>query len=505
MIARGWRNPYSIVRVAAGALILLALSASVRAGEARLVKFPNSQLEPVAWNSLDGWAEDDHLAAFGAFMTSCKAILSGSKAQREAKPVYGALYEACRRAADAKPADAAAARAFFEQSFRPVRISPLGDPNGFLTGYYEPIVDGARERTGEFAHPLYRRPDGLLRSGRMLKASVDPGKKGKSKRKMRLMPFYDRTAIENGALAGRNLEICYLKDPIDAFFVEIQGSARVRLGDGSMMRVNYAAQNGHKYFAVGKVLIDRGIVPKEEMSMDRIRQWMAANPEEGRDLRRMNRSFVFFRETGLADNEEAIGAQGVSLTANRSIAVDRNLHIYGTPFFIQAELPLANEKSSDKFRRLMIAQDAGGAITGIARADLYFGAGDEAGRVSGRLKHPGRFVMLFPNEIDPVAARRDVPLPAPRPAIDQVASRSDQKPAPVAVSAPQPSKAEAKKREVKKPEVKKREAKKPESKSALSKLFESKKSDAKKKPDKKRASASKNKPEAASDKHSPRS
>ena len=225
------------------------------------------------------------------------------------------------------------------------------------------------------------------------------------------MPYYDRAAIEDGVLSGKKLEICYLKDPIDAFFAHIQGSVRVKLDDGKMLRLNYAAQNGHPYTAVGKFLVQRGIVPKEEMSMERIRQWMTEHPEEGKELRRLNKSYVFFRETSLAANEEAIGAQGISLTAGRSIAVDRNIHVYGTPFFIQAELPIDSEQSTTRFRRLMVAQDTGGAILGPARADIYWGASPDAEKIAGRLRHPGRFVMLFPNEVDPFAAPKDVPLP----------------------------------------------------------------------------------------------
>ena len=150
--------------------------------------------------------------------------------------------------------------------------------------------------------------------------------------------------------------------------------------------------------------------------MERIRRWMAENPEGAKDIRKLNKSFVFFRITGLSEFEEAVGAQGVPLTAVRSIAVDKNLHVYGTPFFIEADLPIANESSATKFRRLMIAQDTGSAIVGPARADLYFGAGEEAGRISGRIKNPGRFVMLLPRELDLVAAGREMPLPHARPA-----------------------------------------------------------------------------------------
>jgi membrane-bound lytic murein transglycosylase A len=151
------------------------------------------------------------------------------------------------------------------------------------------------------------------------------------------------------------------------------------------------------------------------MSMDRIREWMERNPAEGKELRRRNKSYVFFRETGLANDQEPVGAQGVSLTPGRSIAVDRNLHVYGTPFFISAQLPIEEEKSSEVFQRLMIAQDTGGAIIGPARADLYFGAGDEAASIAGRIKHNGRFVMLLPHELDPRVLKGDIPLPLPPP------------------------------------------------------------------------------------------
>ncbi len=401
-------------------------SPEVEREQARLFKIPNAQMQLMAWSSLEGWAEDDHAAAFATFMKSCNAILGGPPGQRAARPMYGALRDVCVRAIAKRPSNAGEARAFFEQNFRPVHISPLGESDGFLTGYYEPIVDGSRERNEEFIHPLYRKPAGLLAGGRMAAKTVVTGvKKGKSKRvrKAKFVPFYDRTAIENGAIAGRNLEICYLKDPIDAFFVEIQGSARVRMPDGSLLRVNYAAQNGHKYFAVGKVLVDRNVFTREEMSMQRIRQWMVENPEEGQKLRRMNKSVVFFRETTLADHEEAAGAQGVSLTPGRSIAVDRKLHVYGTPFFITGSLPIESEQPTTVFRRLLIAQDTGGAIVGPARADIYFGAGDGPADIAGRMKHPGKFVMLVPNELDP--ALRHVPLPLPRPAIVVATAKSD--------------------------------------------------------------------------------
>jgi membrane-bound lytic murein transglycosylase A len=379
--------------------------------------FANAQYEPVAWEAIDGWAADDHAAAYAAFLSSCRAVIAGAKSSRDTRPVYPALVEACRRARAAVPLEADAARRFFEENFRPVRIAKLDEANGFLTGYYEPIVDGSRLPTDEFKVPLYSRPRDIVHMGRKRKAEgfPNPGRVVRRLARGKYVPYFDRAAIEDGALATRNLELCYLKDENDVLFAQIQGSVRVRLQDGTVLRLNYDAHNGHPYTPVGRILIERGIIKREDMSMDAIRKWMAENPDGGKELRRQNKSYVFFRDTGLPETEEARGAQGIPLTALRSIAVDRVLHVYGTPFFIGAELPIATEASNTKFRRLMIAQDTGSAIVGPARADLYFGAGEEAGRIAGRIKNPARFVMLMPRALDPLEAGRQMPVPEPRP------------------------------------------------------------------------------------------
>jgi membrane-bound lytic murein transglycosylase A len=403
-----------------GSAILIAASvAGVTHAEGRNpLKISDAQYEPALFTDIDGWAEDDHDAGFASFRNSCKALLRSTEASRAGQPMRTALYNVCVKANDVDVNKPGAARAFFENNFTPMRISPLGTPDGFLTGYYEPIVQGTRDHVKGFDWPLYRKPDNLLPGGRMMIAVAAVGKKKARKRK--LVAYHDRAAIDDGVLAGRNLEICWLKDPVDAFFIHIQGSVRVRLDDGETMRLNYQAANGHPYYAVGRYLIDRKIVSKEDMSMDRIRDWMERNPEEGNQLRRRNKSYVFFRETNLSSEQEPLGAQGISLTPGRSIAVDRNLHVYGTPFFISAELPIESEQSTTRFRRLMIAQDTGGAIVGPARADLYFGAGDEAESIAGRIKNPGRFVMLVPHELDPRVLKGDIPLPRPRPTEPQV-------------------------------------------------------------------------------------
>ncbi len=333
------------------------------------------------------------------------------------KALGTSLRDPCRIAKGLELSDGASAKAFFEEHFLPLRISRLGEGEGFVTGYYEPVIDGSRTQTDVYNVPVYRRPSNLFVRG-TTQNTVGLPNKGEVFRKIgrrKLVPYYDRAEIEDGAIAGRGLEICWLKDQTDLLFSQIQGSARVHLEDGSTIRINYDAHNGYPYTPVGRVLIDRGIIPREQMSMQKIREWMAQNPDGARDLRRQNRSYIFFREVNLSDKDEAVGAQGVPLTPGRSIAVDKSLHVYGTPFFIEGELPIESEQSKTPFHRLMIAQDTGSAIVGPARADLYFGAGVDAGKVSGRLRHSMRFVILVPKSLDPVARGRKMPVPDERP------------------------------------------------------------------------------------------
>lgn len=381
---------------------------------AKPLAIPNTELEPAGFGKLDRWPADDHAAAFVTFRKSCDALL---RRKGKIAPFAEDLRGTCELAKKiALPADKDTARKFFEDNFRPVRISKLGERDGFLTGYYEPIVDGSRTKQGEYIYPIYRTPDDLRtrvkQSIRAMRHRI--GRK--------LAGYFDRGAIEAGALEGRDLEICWLKDPIEAFFIHIQGSARIRLEDGKMLRVNFDAHNGYPYVSVGKILIDRGIIPREMMSMDAIRTFFAEDHEQAVEIMNQNRSYVFFREiSSLPGDMEPPGAQGVNLTAMRSIAVDKNLHIYGTPFWIEASLPLERDDSDTKFRRLMIAQDTGGAIVGPARADLYFGAGREAGTVAGRIKNPGLFYILVPKSADPSKRIDPIPLPQPRPAIAETA------------------------------------------------------------------------------------
>ena len=401
------------------------------------LEFSGSQYAPVAWTDIAGWSQDDHLQAYKAFRASCKPISAQHNLPADPKGVDSkaadskgvdskgvdskalgiSLRDPCRAAKALDISDGARARVFFEEHFLPLRISRLGEGEGFVTGYYEPVIDGSRTQTDVYTVPVYRRPSNLFVRG-FKQDAVSLPNKGQVFRKIgrrKLVPYYDRAEIEDGAIAGRGLEICWLKNQTDLLFTQIQGSARVRLEDGSTIRINYDAHNGHPYMAVGRILIDRNIIPKDQMSMQKIREWMEQNPDGAKELRRQNRSYVFFREVQLSDKDEAVGAQGVPLTPGRSIAVDKSLHVYGTPFFIEGELPIESEQSKTPFRRLMIAQDTGSAIVGPARADLYFGAGADAGRVSGRLRHNMRFVVLVPKSLDPLARGRKMPLPDARP------------------------------------------------------------------------------------------
>lgn len=379
--------------------------------------FPETWSEAVAFAALPGWAEDRQDLAFRAFLISCRQVMAARNPPRSAPMVWQALRDVCPRAqALPQPVGREAARAFFEAEFRAVRIAKFGDAmeaDGFLTGYYEPEVLASRERTAEFTAPFMLRPDDLT-SARGRTAGFDARSGAGRWVGGRFLPYFDRGEIEQGALDGRGLEIAWARDPVDVMFTQIQGSARLRFADGSTLRIGYAAHNGHRYVPVGRVMIERGIATRAEMSMDFIRNWMAQNPEPARDVRWQNRSYVFFRvKTELSAEDGPVGAQGVPVSDWRSIAVDRNVHAYGTPVFIDAHLPTGQAETGEPFRRLMVMQDTGSAIVGPARGDLYIGTGLEAGSIAGRIRHRGDWYVLLPKAISPDAA--EVPVPEPRP------------------------------------------------------------------------------------------
>jgi membrane-bound lytic murein transglycosylase A len=409
-------------RLIAACCTMLFSSSGIAAANVGSFDFPDAQYDFVSFEQLDGWSVDKHAQAFAGFRKSCEVILRRKDAA-DLRPMEKALRETCPRAL-ALPENTgdAAAKQFFEANFRPVRVSRLGESTGLLTGYYEPEVDGSLTLTKGFTVPLYRRPPELISKARLGKRVLRAGfpSTGGAGHRVngKFVEYHDRAAIEDGVLANRGLEIVWLRDAADAFFIQIQGSARIRLPDGKLVRVNYSAHNGHNFTPIGRNLIETGIVPRDEISMEAIRMFIAEMPDEGRELMRQNRAFTFFRIVdNLPPDSEAVGAQGIPLVKDRSIAIDNKLHVYGSLFWIEAKLQLRNAREGQVFNRLMVAQDTGSAIVGVARADIYFGGGAEAGSIAGRIRNPGAFFMLVPNEIDPVriAAAQNVPNPDYRP------------------------------------------------------------------------------------------
>lgn len=358
-------------------------------------------LERAAFSDLPGWNEDDVSRALPALLLSCRRILA-RPSREDDEPIgenggrAGEWREACTAAAEGPPGDDLAARAFFETFFVPLAAADGGAREGLFTGYYEPTLAGSRRRRGRFRVPLYRRPPELV--------SIDLGRFREELRGQRLagrivdgalVPYPDRRAIDGGSLAGRGLELAWVDDPVDAFFLHIQGSGRVELAEGGVLRVGYAAQNGHPYRAIGRDLVERKALTKEEVSMQSIRRWLDENPGEADEVMAQNPSYVFFQElTG----EGPLGAQGVPLTGGRSLAVDPAHVAYGTPVWLDATAPSPREGEPDRpLRQLLVAQDTGGAIRGPVRGDVFWGHGPEAAEVAGRMKHKGRIWLLLPH------------------------------------------------------------------------------------------------------------
>lgn len=315
----------------------------------------------IGFDALAGWAEDDHAEALAVFLETCPDM-------------DGADWQTlCALGAQARRAGAA--RAFFEMTFHPVVI---GAPEAALfTGYFEPELAGSLVPTPRFTVPLYRRPPDLP-EGR---------------------PWATRAEIERqGLLAGRGLEIAWLADPVDKFFLQVQGSGRIRLTDGSVIRVGHGGKNGHEYRSIGRELVRRGTLPAHRVSAGQIRDWVRRNPEAGRALLHHNPSYVFFRRVIVPPDKGPLGAMNRPLTPLRSLAVDPAHVPLGAPVWLEkpGRTPLA---------RLMVGQDTGSAIKGPQRGDVFYGSGDAAGRAAGGVKDPGRMVVLLP--IDRAHGRAD--------------------------------------------------------------------------------------------------
>ena len=353
---------------------------------------PPQPVEPliaVDWSHLPGWQESTPAAGLETFIYSCRAIGRN-----------GEWTLPCAEALSVPAGDEQRARQFFERYFVPHQVrNGDGTEQGTITGYYVPELNGSRTRTEKFQYPLYRQPDDLLivdlkdiypeLAHMRLRGRLEGN---------RVVPYFDRAAIENGGnpLAGN--ELFWIDDPVELFFLHIQGSGRIRLENGELVMVNYANQNGHPYQSIGKLLLEREAMTRAQMSMQNIRLWVEQNPEAGRELLDENPSYVFFRELE-PGVESPPGALGIPLTAERSIAVDRRTIPLGAPVFLSTTWP----GSEEPLRRLMVAQDTGGAIKGQVRADFFWGMGDDAGALAGRMKQSGRMWVLLPKtEIETV-------------------------------------------------------------------------------------------------------
>ena len=357
------------------------------------------RLEPVRFDDLAGFESDDALAAFAAFARSARALRQGAAPTRPARAPSLRLAAIAREAVDAEIRDAADARRFFAARFRAFRVDPdEADGKGLLTGYYEPRLKGSLTRTAEFTAPILARPRDLVAAPAGFD-SVSSGARRLGDGTLR--PYPDRAAIE--AEGGEAL--LWLADPVEVYFVQVQGSARVELPDGREVRLAYDGRNGQPYTSIGRLLIEAGEIPEREMSLARLKAWLRERGlqpgDAGRALMQRNRSYVFFKiEEGFDPSQGPIGGAGVALTPLRSIAVDRSIWAYGTPMWIDAELPWESEAAS-RFRRLTIAQDTGSAILGAARADIYFGGGEAAGARAGVIRHRGAFTALLPQGDEP--------------------------------------------------------------------------------------------------------
>ncbi len=386
----------------AGGFASLVMTESVVAK--RYIKSLSSK--PVTFTSIPGWRRDDHAKAFAAFLLSCQKISLGRDR----------LAMACRKARRLpRKLSNNQARAFFESYFTVRKVQ--SGRRSLLTGYYEPELYGSRVRTAKFNVPLYRRPRdlvGLHRRG-MRKAARRAGLSRKltyaKRTRNGLKPYMTREQIESGGLNGQGLEMIWLADPVDAFFLHIQGSGRIVLPDGSRIRIGFDGKNGYDYSSVGRALVRAKLIPRNKVSLKSVKAWLRANPSQGRRAMWRNKSFIFFRELkNHALINGPIGAQGVSLIGGRSLAVDRRHYQLGLPIFLS--VPNFRKDGHRNLRRLMIAQDTGTAIKGARRGDIFWGSGGKAGEIAGRTYHKGDFYVLLPR-VKPifVSAAKDSPAP----------------------------------------------------------------------------------------------
>lgn len=338
-----------------------------------------------SFNSLPGWEKDDKVhEAFHAFRKSCPVLLKGDPHRTMG---FGTKakdwHSACKRALSHNPKTHHEAREFFEEHFRPHHVKYGPKNQGVFTGYYESELRGSRHKTDEYSHPIYAPPKDLICHA----SSKSCGKKSFFGG---IAPHHDRQAIHEGALKNKNLEIVWVDDPVESFFMHIQGSARVVLDNGKVVRLMYAGSNGHPFVPIGRVLLERKQVRPESMSMQSIRKWMKDNPHEATKLMNKNPRYIFFKEF---HGEGPIGCMGAPLTPGRSLAVDRAFIPMGAPLWVNTHYP----ENYFKIQRLFIAQDTGSAIKGPIRGDIFWGYGKEATHNAGKTKVNGEYYIFLPS------------------------------------------------------------------------------------------------------------
>jgi membrane-bound lytic murein transglycosylase A len=366
----------SVALASLGILLLVASCATPRLG---VTPSHELALRAVDFTDLPGWNQDHLSEAMPAFANSCAVFAKLPDGQAVGTRTIGGLAiggrvadwrPVCAAFAQVKPGDDAAAAAFLTANFQPFATLDRNTDQGFFTGYYETELDGARRPDAVYATPLYRAP-------------VPP-------------VGYTRAEIDAGALKGKGLELLWLKDPVDAFMLQIQGSGLVRLPDGRKIRIGYAGNNGQDFVPVARLMIQAGLIPKNQASMQSVRDWLRSHPGEAELWMQKNPRYIFFRE--LAGNSGALsgpsGAMGVTLTPTRSMAIDPAFLPLGAPVWLDTAAP-----DGSKLQRLMVAQDVGSAIKGPIRGDLFWGTGEPALEFAGRMKNPGRYYVLLPKTL----------------------------------------------------------------------------------------------------------
>ncbi len=341
-------------------------------------KADHFESSPLTYDQLDGWNSENHAEALQVFTASCPVLArsprprtSGSNIQVPGK-VWQSL---CNEAMTVPVGDNGAAESFFERRFQPYRVLNNGKDKGLFTGYYEPVLYGSPVKKGDYKYPLYVTPPDLRKGNQ----------------------YYSHAEINRGALANRGLELMWVDDPVMLFFMQIQGSGRVRMVDGREVLVGYGGQNGYGYVSLGKIMGDEGYLPKDQVNFFTLRQWLYDHPDQALPMMERNPSYVFFKKLNTTG---PVGAVGTVLTPQRSMAVDARYIPYGLPLFLETELPdTRGGNVTLPFHHTLIAQDTGGAIKGPVRGDVFFGGGPNAEYLAGFMKGHGVYSLLIPKEI----------------------------------------------------------------------------------------------------------